>query len=61
MYYPDTKDRTKKGKQGIQTKISLGQQHQFNGHEFTQTPGDTEGQGSLARHSPWGHRELDMT
>ena len=26
-----------------------------------QTPGDGEGQGSLARCSPWGHRESDTT
>ena len=31
----------------------------FNGHEFEQTPGDTEGQGSLACCSPWGRKELD--
>ena len=30
--------------------------YQFNGHEFEQTPGDSEGQGSLACCSPWGHR-----
>ena len=35
--------------------------HRFNGHEFEQTPGDGEGQGSLACCSPWGHKELDMT
>ena len=29
--------------------------------EFEQTPGDGEGQGSLACCSPWGHRELDIT
>ena len=28
--------------------------HQFNEHEFEQTPGDSEGQGSLACCSPWG-------
>ena len=28
----------------------------INGHEFEQTPGDGEGQGSLACCSPWGHR-----
>ena len=33
--------------------------HQLNRHEFEQTPGDGEGQGSLACCSPWGHRELD--
>ena len=26
-----------------------------------QTLGDSEGQGSLACRSPWGHKELDMT
>ena len=35
--------------------------HRFNGHEFEQTPGDTEGQGSLECCSPWDHRDLDMT
>ena len=29
--------------------------------EFEQTLGDSEGQGSLAFFSPWGHKELDMT
>ena len=33
-----------------------GWHHQLNGHEFEKTPGDSEGQGSLARYSPWGHR-----
>ena len=29
--------------------------------EFDQTPGDSEGQGSLTCCSLWGHKELDMT
>ena len=29
--------------------------------EFEQTQGDSEGQGSLACCSPWGHKELDTT
>ena len=33
----------------------------INGHEFEQTPGDGEGQGSLLCCSPWGHKESDMT
>ena len=33
----------------------------LNGHEFEQTPGDGEGQGSQACCSPWGHKELDTT
>ena len=35
--------------------------HQLNGHEFEQTAGDGEGQGSLACCSPWGRRESDTT
>ena len=35
--------------------------HQHNGHEFEQTLGDGEEQGSLACCGPWGHKELDMT
>ena len=35
--------------------------HQFNGHEFEQIPGDSEGQGSLACYSPRGCKELDLT
>ena len=36
--------------------------HRLNGHEFEQTPGDGEGQGSLAWCcSPWGRRESDTT
>ena len=35
--------------------------HRINGHEFEQTLGDSEGQGSLACCSPWGHKESDMT
>ena len=37
------------------------QHHQINGHEFEQTPGDSEGQESLACCNPWGCKELDMT
>ena len=34
---------------------------QFTGHEFEQALGESEGQGSLACCSPWGHKESDMT
>ena len=30
-------------------------------HEFEQPSGDSEGQGSLVRGHPWGHRELNTT
>ena len=35
--------------------------HWLNGHEYEQTPGDSEGQRSLVWCSPWGCKELDMT
>jgi len=38
-----------------------GWHHRLNGHEFEQTPGDSEERGSLVCCSPWGCRELDMT
>ena len=37
----------------------VGWQDQLNGHEFEQTPGDGEGQGSLVFCSPWGCKESD--
>ena len=39
----------------------VGWHHWLNGHEFKQTPGDREGQGSLACCSSWGHKESDTT
>ena len=33
----------------------------LDGHELGQTPGDSEGQGSLAGCSPQGRKELVMT
>ena len=39
----------------------VGWHHRFNGHEFEQTPGHSEGLGDLACCSPWGHKESDMT
>ena len=39
----------------------VGWHHPLNGHEFEQTQGDREGQGSLACCSPWGRKESDTT
>ena len=39
----------------------VGWHHCLNGHEFEQNPRDSERQGSLARFSPWGHKESGMT
>ena len=38
-----------------------GWHHQLKACKSEQTPGDTEGQGSLACCSPWGRKELDTT
>ena len=38
----------------------VGWHHRLNGRESEQTPGDSEGQESLAYCGPWGHRESDM-
>ena len=35
--------------------------YQLSGHEFEQTPGDNEGQGSLVCCIPWGCKESDTT
>ena len=39
----------------------VGWQHRLSGHEFEQTLGHSEGQGSLACCSPWSHKESDTT
>ena len=40
---------------------TVGWHHWLNGHEFEQTPGEGEGQGSLACCCPWGHKESDTS
>ena len=35
--------------------------HRLDGHESEQAPRVSDGQGSLACCSPWGHKESDMT
>ena len=39
----------------------IGWHHRLKGNEYEQTPGDCEGQGSLACCSPWGRKESDTT
>ena len=39
----------------------VGWHHRLNGHEFEQTQGDSEGQGSLVCCSPWGCKESNTT
>ena len=40
---------------------TVGWHHRLNGHEFEQTPGDSEGQRSLVCCRPWGCKESDTT
>ena len=37
---------------------TAGWQHQLSEHEFEQTPGDSEGQGSLPCCSPWSNEDM---
>ena len=45
---------------GVGEDEMVGWHHWLNWHEFEQTPGDSEGQGSLVCCSPWGHKELHI-
>ena len=40
---------------------TVGWHHRLDGHEFEQTLGVGEGQGSLVCGSPWGCKESDTT
>ena len=44
---------------GVTEAEMVGRHHRLNEHEFEQTQGDSEGQGSLACCSSWDRKELD--
>ena len=48
------------GEEGTEDEM-VGWHHRLNGPETEQTPGDSEGQGSLVCCSLWGHRESNTT
>ena len=53
---PDAgKDRRQEEKRATEDEM-VGWHHRLNGHEFEQTPRDSEGRGSLARCTPWGRK-----
>ena len=57
---PDSVKDWEQGRKGQQRMRWLdGMTNSINGHEFEQTLGDSEGQGTLACCSPWGHKESD--
>ena len=46
---------------GMTEDEMVGWHHWLDGHEFKQALGVSDGQGSLACCSPWGHKESDTT
>ena len=58
---PDAWDDWRQEQKGMTEDDMVGWHHRVNGHEFEQTPGDGEGQGSLACSSQWGCKESDTT
>ena len=51
----------KEEEKGMTEDEMFGWHHRLNGHEFEQTPGIDDGQGSLACCRPWGRKESDTT
>ena len=58
---PDPGKDWRQEEKGTTEDEMVGWHHRLNGHEFEQTQGDGEGQGSLACCRPWGHKQSDMT
>ena len=50
-----TEGKKRRGRQ----RMMVRKHHQLSGHEFEQTLGDSDRQGSLACRSSWGHKESD--
>ena len=46
-------------RRGVTEDEMVGWHHELNGHELEQTPGDSEGQGSLGCCSPWGSQRVE--
>ena len=53
-------ERLRAAREGEIENKTVGWHHRLNGHEFEQTLGASEGQGSLAYCIPCGHKESDM-
>ena len=58
---PDAGKEWRLEEKGMTEDEMLGWHHRLNRHESEQTPGDSEGRGSLMCYSPWGHKESDTT
>ena len=57
---PDAGKDFGQDEKGVTEEEMTGWHHRLSGHELEQTPGDSEGQRSLACCSPLGHKESDM-
>ena len=55
------RERLRAGREEVTEDKTVGWHHQHNGHDLEQTPGDSEGQGSLVCCSSWGLKESDTT
>ena len=53
--------KTGQEEKGTTEDEMVGWHHRLNEHEFEQTPGHGERQGSLVCYSPWGRKESDRT
>ena len=58
---PDAGKDRRQGEKGATEDEMVGWHHRLNAHESEQTPGDADGQGSLACCSLWGCKESDRT
>ena len=58
---PDAGKDCRQEEKGMTEDEMIGWHHWLNAHEFEQTLGVGDGQGSLPCCSPWGGKELDMT
>ena len=58
---PDAGKDWRQEEKGMTEDEMDGLYHWLNGHEFEQSPGDSEGQGYVVCVSLWGSKELVMT
>ena len=56
---PDAGKYWRQEEKGMTEDEMIGWHHRLNGLEFEYTPGVGDGQGSLSRCSPWGHKESE--
>ena len=58
---PDAEKNGGQEEKGATEDEMVGRHHRRDGHEFEQSPGVVDGQGSLACCNPWGRKESDTT